>query len=45
MTEICGVTGEAPDVTSQKVLLKAEFKPFSIKMEGEKELKVFIIKK
>ena len=44
LTEIYGVT-EAPNVASQKVLLKAGFKPFGIKMEGEKELKVFIIKK
>lgn len=44
LTEIYGVT-ETPNVGSQKVLLKAGFKPFGIKMEGEKELQVYILKK
>jgi ribosomal-protein-alanine N-acetyltransferase len=44
LTEIYGVT-ETPNVGSQKVLLKAGFKPFGMKMEGEKELQVYILKK
>lgn len=44
LTEIYGVT-EAPNIASQKVLLKAGFKPFGMKMEGEKELLVYIIKR
>jgi RimJ/RimL family protein N-acetyltransferase len=44
LTEIYGVT-ETPNIASQKVLLKAGFQPHSKKMEGEKELLVFIVKR
>ena len=44
LTEIYGVT-ETQNVASKKVLLKAGFKFLETKMEGEKELLVFIIKK
>lgn len=44
LTEIYGVT-ETPNVASQEVLLKAGFKLFGMKMEGEKELLVYIIRK
>lgn len=44
LPEIYGVT-ETPNVASQNVLLKAGFRPFSKKMEGEKELLVFIVKR
>jgi ribosomal-protein-alanine N-acetyltransferase len=44
LTEIYAVT-ETPNIASQKVLLKAGFQPFYSKMEGEKELKIFVVKK
>lgn len=44
LTEIYGVT-EIPNVASQKVLLKAGFKQIESKIEGEKELLVYIIRK
>ena len=44
LTEIYAVT-ETPNVASPKVLLKAGFRPFGKKMEGEKELLVFILKR
>lgn len=44
LTEIYGVT-ETPNIASQKVLLKAGFQPHAKKMEGEKELLVFILKR
>ena len=44
LTEIYGVT-ETPNVASQKVLLKAGFKLLETKMDGEKELLVFMVKK
>ena len=44
LTEIYAVT-ETPNVASKKVLLKAGFRPFGKKMEGEKELLVFILKR
>lgn len=44
LTEIYGVT-ETPNIASQKVLLKAGFQLDSTKMEGEKELLVYILKK
>lgn len=44
LTEIYGVT-ETPNIASQKVLLKAGFVPHSTKMEGEKELLVFIVRR
>jgi RimJ/RimL family protein N-acetyltransferase len=43
LTEIYGVT-EIPNTASQKVLLKAGFKFLETKMEGEKELLVYIVK-
>jgi len=42
--EIYGIT-EIPNIASQKVLLKAGFQPFGTKMEGDKKLYVFIVKK
>jgi ribosomal-protein-alanine N-acetyltransferase len=36
---------ESPNMASQKVLLKAGFNPFGTRMEGEKELQLFIIKR
>ena len=44
LTEIYGVT-ETPNIASQKVLLKAGFKFLETKMEGEKELLVFIVRR
>ena len=44
LTEIYGVT-ETPNIASQKVLVKAGFQPFAKKMEGEKELRVFVVKR
>ena len=44
LPEIYGIT-EIPNTASQKVLLKAGFQPFGTKMEGEKELLVFIVKR
>lgn len=44
LPEIYAVT-ETPNVASQKVLLKAGFQPFGTKMEGDKELLVFIVKR
>ena len=44
LAEIYAVT-ETPHVASQKVLLKNGFQFFEKKMEGEKELLVFIVKK
>ena len=44
LLEIYGVT-ETPNLASQKVLLNAGFQPFATKMEGEKELLVFIVKR
>jgi len=44
LPEIYGVT-ETANLVSEKVLLKAGFSFHTTKMEGEKELKVFIIKK
>lgn len=44
LNEIYGVT-ETPNIASQKVLQKAGFQFHEIKMEGEKELKVFILRK
>jgi ribosomal-protein-alanine N-acetyltransferase len=44
LPEIYGVTEKA-NIASEKVLLKAGFTFHRTKMEGEKELKVFIIKK
>lgn len=44
LMEIYGVT-ETPNMASQKVLLKAGFVLHTKKMEGEKELLVFIIRK
>ena len=44
LPEIYGIT-EIPNVASQKVLLKAGFQPFGKKMEGEKELLVFIVRR
>jgi [ribosomal protein S5]-alanine N-acetyltransferase len=44
LTEIYGVT-ETPNIASQKVLLKAGFVLHEKKMEGEKELLVFIVRK
>ena len=44
LPEIYGVT-EVPNTASQKVLLKAGFQSFGTKMEGEKELLVFILKR
>jgi [ribosomal protein S5]-alanine N-acetyltransferase len=44
LTEIYGVT-EIPNVASQKVLLKAGFKQIASKMDGEKELLVYVIRK
>jgi ribosomal-protein-alanine N-acetyltransferase len=44
LTEIYGVT-ETPHIASQKVLLKNGFQFFGKKMEGEKELLIFIVKR
>ena len=44
LLEIYAVT-ETPNLASQKVLLNAGFQPFATKMEGEKELLVFIVKR
>ena len=44
LPEIYGIT-EIPNVASQKVLLKAGFLPFGKKMEGEKELLVFVVRR
>ena len=44
LTEIYAVT-ESPNIASQKVLLKAGFSIYGNKMEGEKELVVFIVRK
>lgn len=44
LTEIYGIT-EIPNIASQKVLLKAGFKQLTTKMEGEKELLVFIVRR
>lgn len=44
LTELYGVT-ETPNIASQKVLLKAGFQPHTKKMEGEKELLVFIVRR
>ncbi|MCX6316590.1 MAG: GNAT family N-acetyltransferase [Bacteroidetes bacterium] len=44
LNEIYGVT-EQPNIASQKVLLKAGFQPHTSKMEGEKELLVFIVRR
>ena len=44
LPEIYGVT-EAPNVASQKVLLKAGFQPAGSFMENEKELLLFIVKR
>ncbi|HEV7782404.1 MAG TPA: GNAT family N-acetyltransferase [Chitinophagaceae bacterium] len=44
LAEIYGVT-ETPNIASQKVLLKAGFSFHEKKIEGEKELTVFIVKR
>jgi len=44
LTEIYAVT-ETPHIASQKVLLKNGFQYIDKKMEGEKELLIFIVKK
>ncbi len=44
LQEIHGVT-EIPNIASQKVLLKAGFTSLTTKMEGEKELLVFILRR
>jgi ribosomal-protein-alanine N-acetyltransferase len=44
LAEIYAVT-ETPHIASQKVLLKNGFQPFGKKMEGEKELLVFIVRR
>ena len=44
LTEIYAVT-ESPNIASQKVLLKAGFSIYGNKMEGEKELVVFIVRR
>jgi ribosomal-protein-alanine N-acetyltransferase len=44
LPEIYGVT-ETPNIASQKVLMKAGFTFHEKKMEGEKELLVFIVKR
>ena len=44
LTEIYAVT-ESPNIASQKVLLKAGFSLYGNKMEGEKELVVFIVRR
>ncbi len=44
LTEIYGVT-ETPNVASKNVLLKAGFKFHDTKMDGEKELLVFVVKR
>lgn len=44
LTELYGVT-ETPNIASQRVLLKAGFQPHSTKMDGEKELLVFILRR
>ena len=44
LTELYAVT-ETPNIASQKVLLKNGFQFFGKKMEGEKELLIFIMKR
>lgn len=44
LLELYGVT-ETPNIASQKVLLKAGFQPHAKKMEGERELLVYIIRR
>ena len=44
LTELYAVT-ETPNIASQKVLLKNGFQFFDKKMEGEKELLIFVLKK
>ena len=44
LTEIYAVT-ELPHIASQRVLLKNGFLPFSTKMEGEKELNIYIFRR
>ena len=44
LSEIYGVT-ETPNIASQKVLLKNGFHFFEKKMEGEKELMLFVLKR
>lgn len=44
LDEIYGVT-EIPNIASQKVLLKAGFQFHNTKMEGEKELRVYILRR
>ncbi|MEO7922230.1 MAG: GNAT family N-acetyltransferase [Chitinophagaceae bacterium] len=44
LAEIYGVT-DTPNIASEKVLLKAGFIFYSTKREGEKELKVFIVRR
>jgi ribosomal-protein-alanine N-acetyltransferase len=44
LTEIYAVT-ETPNIASYKVLVKAGFRPFNSKMEGEKELLVLIVRR
>jgi [ribosomal protein S5]-alanine N-acetyltransferase len=44
LLEIYGVT-ETPNIASQKVLLKAGFQPVGNKMEEEKELLLFVLKR
>lgn len=44
LNEIYGVV-ESENIASKKVLLKAGFIPHTTKMEGEKELEIFIIRK
>jgi ribosomal-protein-alanine N-acetyltransferase len=44
LTEVFAVT-ETANIASQKVLLKNGFQPFGNKMEGEKELSIFIVRR
>ena len=44
LSEIYAVT-ETLNIASEKVLRKAGFQPFDKKMEGEKELQIFIVRK
>jgi ribosomal-protein-alanine N-acetyltransferase len=44
LTEIYAVT-ETPNIASQKALLKNGFQFFGKKMEGEKELLIFVVKR
>ncbi len=44
LTELYAVT-ETPHIASQKVLLKAGFQFFNSKMEGEKELLVYVVRR